>query len=77
MLLLERRHGESIVIGDDIRVTIYQRPGNKVCVGISAPSEVPVHREEIYRRLQSQEAPRDALNREVPRRRFLRLPARP
>lgn len=52
MLLLERRHGESIVIGDDIRITIFQRPGNRVCVGIAAPREVPVYREELYRLVQ-------------------------
>ncbi len=76
MLLLERRHGESIMIGNDICVTIFQRPGNRVCVGVSAPRDVPVHREEIYRRLQQRAAQRDDSTCEAPRRRYLRLPAR-
>ncbi len=52
MLLLDRRYGESIIIGDNIRVTIFQRPGNKVCVGVLAPRDVPVNREEVHRRAQ-------------------------
>lgn len=52
MLILTRRIGESIRIDDDIIVTIVKIKGNNVSVGISAPSRITVHREELYNRLQ-------------------------
>lgn len=52
MLILTRRQGESICIGDDVVVTILGVKGNQVRVGINAPKETPVHREEIYERIQ-------------------------
>lgn len=48
MLILTRRIGETIVINDDIRITIVSVRGNQIRVGIQAPREVPVHREEVY-----------------------------
>ena len=56
MLILTRRIGETVVIGDDISVTILGVKGNQIRVGISAPKNVSVHREEVYRKLKS-EAP--------------------
>jgi len=52
MLILTRRVRESILIGHDITVTILGVKGNQVRVGVTAPKEVPVHREEVYERIQ-------------------------
>ena len=57
MLVLTRRSGESIVIGDDVEVTILGIDGQKVRVGVQAPSSVPVHRREIYLEIHMGEAP--------------------
>lgn len=51
MLILTRRVGESLMIGDEISVTILGVKGNQVRVGINAPKTVAVHREEIYQRI--------------------------
>ena len=56
MLILTRRVGETIVIGDDIAVTILGVKGNQARVGIAAPANVSVHREEIYERIQLEQA---------------------
>jgi carbon storage regulator len=51
MLILQRRPGETIMIGNEVTVTILGVKGNQVRVGINAPKKVPVHREEIYERI--------------------------
>jgi len=51
MLILTRRVGEALMIGDDVVVKILHVDGNQVKIGIEAPKEIPVHREEIYNRI--------------------------
>ena len=55
MLILSRRTDESIVIGDEVTITILSVKGKQVRIGITAPPDVSVHREEIYQRIQSGE----------------------
>jgi carbon storage regulator len=55
MLILTRRVGETVMIGDDIAVTVLGVKGNQVRVGVNAPKEVSVHREEIYERIKREE----------------------
>ena len=54
MLILTRRVGETLVVGDDITVTLLGVKGNQVRLGVNAPKDVSVHREEIYQRIQQE-----------------------
>lgn len=54
MLVLSRRLGETVMIGDDIKLTVLGINGNQVRLGIAAPKEISVHREEVYRRIQEE-----------------------
>jgi len=55
MLILTRRIGESLVIGDDVRMTVLDVKGNQVRIGVHAPKEVSVHREEVYAQIQAEQ----------------------
>ena len=56
MLILARSEGQSIMIGDDITITFLSRQGRQIRIGIDAPDEVSVHREEVYDRIQQEKA---------------------
>jgi carbon storage regulator len=56
MLILTRRAGETVMIGSDISITVLGVKGNQVRIGINAPRDVAVHREEIFERIKNEQA---------------------
>jgi carbon storage regulator len=56
MLILTRRVGETVVIGDEVQVTVLGVKGNQVRLGVTAPRDVSVHRQEIYERIRKEQA---------------------
>jgi carbon storage regulator len=61
MLILTRRAGETVMIGSDVTITVLGVKGNQVRIGINAPKDVSVHREEIYERIQSEKSGESAV----------------
>lgn len=55
MLILTRRVGETLMVGDEVTVTVLGVKGNQVRIGVNAPKEVAVHREEIYDRIKQEQ----------------------
>ena len=60
MLILTRRVGETLMVGDEVSVTVLGVKGNQVRIGINAPKDVSVHREEIYLRIQKEQDENEA-----------------
>jgi carbon storage regulator len=65
MLILTRRAGETVMIGSDVTITVLGVKGNQVRIGINAPKDVAVHREEIFQRIQNEKAAEEGESPEV------------
>lgn len=59
MLVLSRKRGEAVIVGDDVAITVLAIQGNQVRIGVSAPRSVSVHREEIYLRIAAEREDRE------------------
>lgn len=66
MLILTRRVGETLMVGDEVTVTVLGVKGNQVRIGVNAPKDVAVHREEIYDRIQKDSADKSTNNNAGP-----------
>ena len=64
MLILTRRVGETLMVGDQVTVTVLGVKGNQVSIGVNAPRDVAVHREEIYQRIQDEKSDADESSEE-------------
>lgn len=60
MLILTRRVGETLMVGDEVTVTVLGVKGNQVRIGVNAPREIAVHREEIYERIKAEQLDNEA-----------------
>ncbi len=73
MLVLSRKRDESIIIGDNIVITVVDVRGDKVRLGINAPTDIPIHRQEVYEAIQRENQraagtePEDATNAKFPK----------
>jgi carbon storage regulator len=67
MLILTRRVGETVMIGNEVTVTVLGVKGNQVRIGVNAPKDVAVHREEIYERIKREEDPDSGTDTSVDR----------
>ncbi|WP_299194615.1 carbon storage regulator CsrA [uncultured Amphritea sp.] len=61
MLILTRRVGETLMVGDDVTVTVLGVKGNQVRIGVNAPDDVSVHREEIYQRIRKKKGEQETV----------------